>query len=236
MTARLVGSIRNVRDARWRVRRTVSFEIVDGDRSAVWLTPGASRAYVADQLRGMRPAIASAAALFAIPPSAIAGAIAWEALENPRRRGRKAPGLGKVQARRCRLAANIGARRYGLCWRTSSGTLARDVEEAGYLPARTDAERREHLRSVEGAVMYIAAIMRCIADAAAEHGFVADGDPAVLATVYHGWTLERWRNHLAAKPAHADLRPGGAMGLWVSENIAWLETASYSRALEGWQS
>jgi len=77
---------------------------------------------------------------------AIAAAIAWEALKNTMWPfSRRAVVVGKVH---------------------TNGSVVQQVEEAGYLPRRSDEAHRELLRNADQSIEYISAIMEAHADIA----------------------------------------------------------------------
>ena len=52
----------------------------------------------------------------------------------------------------------------------SDASIVRQIEDLGYLPKITEFERQAALQTPQGAVAYIAAIMRGLADVAAKFG------------------------------------------------------------------
>jgi hypothetical protein len=135
---------------------------------------------------------------------AIAAAIAWEALKNPLPLSVRAVGPGKVHFR-----ANV----------------VHEVEAAGYLPVRTDAQRMPILRTPAGAIEYIGAIMQAQADIAASIGWDTRRNVPILANEYQGSDLSKWRAHLASKTPGAPLEVGNNMAIWAGQNIPYLEAA-----------
>jgi hypothetical protein len=135
---------------------------------------------------------------------AISAAVAWEALENVWPVSLRAVGPGKVHA---------------------DATVVRQVEGAGYLPARTLAQRRNILRSPRGALDYIGAIMQAQADVAWSFGRNIRTDVGTLANEYQGRDLSQWRDHLKRKDPGTPLVPGNTMGVWAAHNLPYLEAA-----------
>jgi hypothetical protein len=151
-----------------------------------------------------------------IPPEAIVAAIAWEAMHNPRPRwpipagvpfaGRRSVGPGKVHV---------------------DEALVIQLEDRGYLPKRSDANREAMLSTREGSIIYIAAIMRAFADVTQrESGGRYDirNDVAMLTHVYQGHDLENWAQHLRGKRGEP-LRPENDMATWAIANPDFLRDA-----------
>lgn len=159
-------------------------------------------------LRSEKSAIISVEARFHIDRRAIAGAIAWEALKNQHRSAR-AVGLGKMHL---------------WTW-FSLDTMAKQTEEAGYLPRRWFPKRMLLLSSVDGAIEYIGASMAAAADMAALYGYDIREDPPILTNVYQGSDLVEWKEHLAKKTKGEKLTPANPMAIWVGLNLGYLEDA-----------
>lgn len=156
--------------------------------------------------------ITAAETQFGIDRRAIAGAIAWEALENIRTVAARASGPGKVH-----YSANLGP--------GEGDPVAKQVEQAGYLPPQKMEQRKEILKTAAGAIRYIAAIMRAEADEAAKSGYYLNCDPPMLATFYNAWDLNDLKNFFAKRKAPAPLSPNDTMGTWVAQNEDFLEDA-----------
>jgi Domain of unknown function (DUF4157)/Protein of unknown function (DUF1402) len=146
---------------------------------------------------------------------AIAGAIAWEALENVKKFSLRAAGPGKVHYKTI----------------FTGTTTAEQVEKAGYIAQRTDEVRKEILSKPEGAITYIAAIMRADADAIAVAGYDIYRDPAMLANFYNAWTLQEIKVHaqrlIENRKVNEPLIPltiGNKMGYWVRDHLRYLES------------
>jgi hypothetical protein len=156
---------------------------------------------------------------FRVDRRAIAGAIAWEALENIHSRlklslSRAALGPGKVHTREYRLLPS---------WLYTGDTAAEHVEKMGYLPSRTEKTRQHLLETEVGAIEYVGAIMASCADIAEQFGYCIRCNPSVLTWCYNAKTPEGWREHLKAKKPGTKLRPLGKMSSWVNRNISYLE-------------
>ena len=147
-----------------------------------------------------------------IAPEAIAGAILWEAIENPYHQSLFRPhGPGKVHASE---------------WREKSE--AQKVEEAGVVaPAKDMAEREGRLKQATWAVTYIAAIMgRHAQNYQTIAGVDISQNVGILCTLYQGGHSEARAQKLAdrrkidptAQPTTAD-----TMGPWVVNNLDWVK-------------
>jgi hypothetical protein len=153
------------------------------------------------------------AASLGIAPEAIAGAILWEALENPYRRPLWRLGPGKVHPTEL-----------------SGKSEAERAEAAGLVPAARDSTERENRLQQSGwAVDYIAAIM-------ARHrdnyktiaGVDISYDVGVLCTLYQGGHSEERAQRLAARrKSDPNAQPVAAdqMGPWVLQYLDWVKTA-----------
>jgi hypothetical protein len=187
-------------------RGYISFELSDA-----WDLPRPSGLYggmsqaqlqVLSWLQAHVSEIAAAEKRWKVDRRAIAAAIAWEALENVWPASRRAVGPGKVHY---------------------ESSVVEQVEEAGYLPKRSKAQRRALLETPSGAIEYIGAIMAGLADVAAQFGYNIRCNVPILTNEYQGRDLEQWRAHLARRQAGAPLEPGNTMGIWSRENMAYLE-------------
>jgi len=197
-------------------------------------------------LRSQKANIITAEQTFRVDRRAIAGAIAWEMMEDPMTKYRKydplpfrGMGWGQIHRYNIRKKEVPGRLLRGIIT-TNPGpilgvfdfdTMAKQVEEAGYLPKRTNAERERICSSPEGSITYVAGIMAAIAEAPEIIGFEEDirSNPAVLTNVYHGSTLKTWKEHLADKLAKegkgAVFEAATDMGVWVAKNLDFLEEA-----------
>jgi hypothetical protein len=142
---------------------------------------------------------------------AIAGAILWDALENPYRRPFLHLGPGKVHP--FQLARKSAARR---------------AEEAGLVPFAPagPVSRLRILRRPEGALAYIAAILAYhAANYEAIAGVDIRGDAPVLCTLYQGGDSEVRAARLARRRAlDPGARPRAAdeMGPWVASHRGFI--------------
>ncbi|MDQ2777558.1 MAG: hypothetical protein M3Y57_21985 [Acidobacteriota bacterium] len=171
-------------------------------------------------LRLYAPQIVSTESKFNVDRRAIAGAIAWEALENVKHGTGLWPGPGKVHASGI---TKLFGRAVPNPMKTS---VAEQTEKAGYLPVRKGiVDRYKVLKNPTASIAYIAAIMRAGSDIAEENGFVVNNDPVVLTEFYQGWDLDRWRAHLKSKTPGTSLVGADTMAVWVSKNLDYLEDA-----------
>jgi hypothetical protein len=212
----------------------ISFELV-----SAWQTPPseiapdgltAAEQAVFNWLTNHSADILAAENQWQVDRRAIAGAIAWEGLENVNYVtsiligcGRSS-GPGKVHYKANRL---FGEGR----------PIAKQVEERGYLAPRTVRSRRRVLRAPEGAITYIAAIMCAYADIADRCGFAGlrFRDDLILVQPYQGVRLvdrldelESWRTALERhRRRGTNLAPDNPMYHWVNEprNLRFLEAA-----------
>jgi hypothetical protein len=158
-------------------------------------------------IRSHRSHIVAEAARFKVAPEAIAGAILWEALENPYHRSIMRLGPGKVHP----------TERFGL-------SEAQKVEAEGRVRTPADDDERDRtLHQAAGAITYIAAIMRRHAD---NYLHIAKVDIStnvgVLCTLYQGGNSEVRAGRLKEKrktDPNAQPQMGDEMGPWVERNI-----------------
>lgn len=162
-------------------------------------------------LHAHRDQIAAAGRRYRVSRIAVAGAIAWEMLENVRSGGWRSVGWGKVHT------FNFAF------W---DDPIAKEVEDRGYLPKQSRAERERLLRQPDSAILYIAAIMGAVADAAERiHGGNIRMDAEILTNVYQSMDLDDWEGHLGRKAKGAGFGGGNAMDRWVVERRDFLEHA-----------
>ena len=153
---------------------------------------------------------------FSIDRRAIAGAIAWEAIENVRGSWTfSSVGPGKVHTKRHFYS------------QSHSGTVADQVEDAGYLPKQSEENRDKLLAQTPGAIIYIAAIMKAGADIAYKEGnFDISKDPVVLSWFYNSKDLPGWTELIKNKtPVSPFVTDENKMSSWVKDNLAFLEKA-----------
>jgi hypothetical protein len=165
-------------------------------------------------LNARRREIVDAEKTFGVTRLAIAGAIAWEMLENVRTHSPRSVGYGKVHLYNYHFSSS---------WYE---TAAKQAEDRGYIAPQSKEERKLLLATPEGAIRYIAAIMAAIADIAGRLG-TRDirFDPEILTNVYQSMDLKEWEAHLLAKPKNATLAGGNKMDRWVMSNLGFLIAA-----------
>jgi len=172
-------------------------------------------------LRANRDDIVKGEQTFRVDRRAIAGAIAWEMLENNKNTRRaqlpnwsvRSVGPGKVHL------FNFGG-----WFGVNFDTIATQTEDRGYLPKQGFANRKALLATSSGAIQYIAAIMAAISDIADQYNFHdVRTRPVILTNVYQSMTLKTWEEHLKSKPPGSTLAGGNEMDKWVSLHIAFLE-------------
>ena len=170
---------------------------------------------VATWLADHKALIVAAEKRWRVDRRAIAGAIAWEALENVRSTdaipGTRFSGPGKVHYRSNHFSEGV--------------PVAKEVEDRGALPKRTQEARRQRLAKPDGAVEYIGAIMRAFADEGRKAGYDLYRDPAMLTTFYNAWDLAGVKGLFEKKKHPAPLSPNEEMGTWVRDHLAYLEGA-----------
>ena len=167
-------------------------------------------------LRLYTPQIAAAEKQFNVDRRAIAGAIAWEALQNISTHNpfSRWSGPGKIHYKRGFWEKN-----------RNKPTVAQETEDAGYLPKqKSDDARGKYFEDPTHSIFYIAAIMRGGADAAEENGYIMSNRPDILADFYQAHNLGPWKAHLAAKRG-TPLVAGNEMAHWVNTHLGFLEDA-----------
>jgi hypothetical protein len=180
-------------------------------------------------LRAHQRAFESAEQKFRIDRRAIAGAVAWELIENPHTTPvGSAVGWGKVHmvnVKRSQPTSFIRA--FGaMTGLVDPKTIASETEEAGYLPRQSYGSREALLAVPESAIVYIAGIMAAIADKTAEAGFEdIRSNPPLLTHIYQQFTLETWQEHLAGKKKGTPLVVANTMGIWVRDHLKFLGEA-----------
>lgn len=152
--------------------------------------------------------IIGAGATYKVAPEAIAGAILWEALENPYHRSFNRLGPGKVHV-----------------WELSGKSEAEKVEDEKRVvpPAQDSDVRKARLQQPKWAAIYIAAIMRRHADNYLKiAGVDISNNVGVLCTLYQGGHSEERAQKLAEKrklDPKAQPQAGDEMGPWVEKNL-----------------
>ncbi|HWB25902.1 MAG TPA: DUF4157 domain-containing protein [Chitinophagaceae bacterium] len=141
---------------------------------------------------------------------AIAGAIAWEALENVLPFSIRAVGPGKVHVKEK--------------WYEEGNPVSKQVEDRGYLYKQTVDDRANILSTTVGSINYIGAILKAFTDIAATAGYNIKCDPAILCTFYNGFDLPKAEALFKTKKYPAPLKASpDKMGHWVENNIPYLE-------------
>jgi hypothetical protein len=167
-----------------------------------------------EHVRSHRGLIRAAAGRHEIAAEAIAGAILWDALENPYKRPFLRLGPGKVRPSR------LGGR-----------SAAEAAERAGRVPFSPPSAvvRWRLLRRPDSAIVYIAAILASHAADYREIAGVEIGhDPAILCTLYQGGESAKRARRLADRRLHdpgAMPRAADEMGPWVAEHIDFVRGA-----------
>jgi hypothetical protein len=188
----------------------LSYELAD----APYATDAKAR--VKPWLQRYRTSIEEAESKFKIDRRAIAGAIAWEAIENVRSAWTPSSvGPGKVHIRKHPWSSD------------NSNTVAKQVEDEGYVPKQTGDERKKILAQPSGAITYIGAIMKAGADIAfTEGGFDISQNPEVLTWYYNSIDLVGWRDLIKNKqPGVSFDTSKNRMSVWVKQNLNFLEDA-----------
>lgn len=147
---------------------------------------GSPEQRVACWLREHRSSIIRAETVFHIDRRAIAAAIAYEALFNVHVVRYEAlarwSGVGKVHYK---------AGRFG-----EGDPMAKQIEDLGMLPRRSERERERILEDPRWATLYIAAIMRLFADTAKPYTETdISCDRGALVTLMTAWDTARLRRH-----------------------------------------
>ena len=163
-------------------------------------------------LHSRRPLFAAAEQRFHVDRRAIAGVIAYEALEDFHPGTffglTRSDGPGKVHYKDGYLSEGFPA--------------AKQVETLGLLPSRSMIQRRRTLSTDKGAIRYIAAILSALVADASHAGYSAACSPAILATFYTGWSPVTANRLFAIRrfPAHLHLNTAGT---WVNDHRLELE-------------
>jgi hypothetical protein len=192
---------------------------------SVLMSPDSDRAYPSFELSGAEPPsrepraavaywlglhkteIAAAERRWRVSRTAIAGVIAWEALENPQGWSVSSHGPGKMHEDPDLWAGAVGKLFYG-----NAEAGARDLHVFGNRPAV--------------AIAYIGAALALIARDAEKAGFNIRNSPEILSQAYHGHSPRSWAEKMSAKkPGDAFELVPGSMGPWILQNRDYLEQA-----------
>jgi hypothetical protein len=164
--------------------------------------------------------IAGLEAQFGVDRRAIAGAVAWEALQNvhgsvTHLAGRYS-GAGKPHVRDSKYGVGLGLIYPG-------ENVPEEVEQAGLLPPKSAGARELALR--KDSLPYIGAGMRLATDITKAYGRDISGDPAMLTWFWQSQNAEKLIDHYS-KRSGGDLDPmKEKMPQWVMENLTWLTDA-----------
>jgi len=168
------------------------------------------RAAVAFWLRNHSVEIAEAERRFHVTRIAIAGAIAWEALENPQPASVSSTSVGKM---------HLYADPPQISWPEA-------IEAAGKMPKLTLEQRKVQMRNSRIGTFYIGGLLDIMCEDAEKRGFNLRGCPEVLGQLYHSRKPGEWAKFISTKPLNeAWAMPYGAMGEWIARNIPYLESA-----------
>jgi len=170
----------------------------------------AQRLEAIDIVRSHREKIFMDAASYGVPADAIAGAILWEAIENPYHRSIFRLGPGKVHPDE----------------RFKKSEAEKVEEERRVTPATSVNERATRLRQPDWAIAYIAAIMARHAENYKKiAGFDISRNSGVLCTLYQCGDSEGRAQKLADRrktdPA-AQPVPGDRMAHWVARHQSFI--------------
>ncbi|OEV00791.1 hypothetical protein AN217_26670 [Streptomyces qinglanensis] len=163
-------------------------------------------------LAAHRESIVAEARKWNISPQAVAAAISWEAMENVK--GIPADMLAGTGIGSAVKNASFGPGKVHVDF-----PLVNQVEERGYLPRRAVWEREKILRSDEGSIRYIAAIMGAYAKVTEDSGnghYDIRYDVPMLTQLYQGSDLKQWEAALEKRKARNDwgkLDPQNPMAL-----------------------
>jgi hypothetical protein len=173
-------------------------------------------------LHAERDTIRRDAERWQVSPTAIAGVVAYEALEN------REPAMISILAR----YSGPGKVHYRESRLSPGDPVSKQVEDTGYVPKRSWQERRRILSTNEGAISYIAAIMRAFSDLARYHGRLIQCDSAVLSTLYTAWDLHSFSRRLNSNDRSLRINEAGR---WVANNRNWLEVDFSSQPPRGYK-
>ncbi|HWA82536.1 MAG TPA: hypothetical protein VG820_03820, partial [Fimbriimonadaceae bacterium] len=225
---REVIELRNYKAPHYRIKGQavtdlgVSYELDERSKNSKaktsldFLSPDQTR--VLGWLQDNKQEIIAAEAKFGIDRRAIAGAIAWEALENVRASWTPSSvGLGKVHLITNPLYSVVPGE-------SGTNTVAKQVEDAGYLPKKSYDDRKKALGTVSGGITYIAAILKAGADIAySTAGYDIYKNPPILTFFYQSADLKDWKTRMKAKKPGDPLYPGDSMGRWVEVHLRFLQ-------------
>lgn len=191
-------------------------------------------------LRQYSSLIIAAEAEFHVDRRAIAAAIAWEALKNVWSHSVHAVGPGKPHTWRSGSYLWIIVSPGG--WASSitdEGTWVKQVEDAGLLPKQTFSDRNKLLKTPQGAIQYIGAIMGLIAKIYEDNGSPGVCNPSIrenlviLTNEYQGSDGKKWTARmktikkgevLSGPKSEPDTK---SMAVWIANprNVQFVEDA-----------
>jgi hypothetical protein len=188
-----------------RAPGSVSYELADAP-------PGPTpEARVALWLRAHRADLSASEHRFGVDRRAIAAAIAYEAIDDPRSSSlglaARFSGPGKVHYREYRLSEGNPA--------------AKEVEDLGYLPKLDAFARRDALSHASIAIAYIGAIMAAFVRESAQPARVSCNIP-LLTTLYTSWKP----SDFAGRPL--DALENNEAGRWAARHVPYLTSSAGS--------
>ncbi|NSC24657.1 hypothetical protein FM076_27270 [Streptomyces albus subsp. chlorinus] len=175
-------------------------------------------------LEAHRVTIIEEARKWNVSPQSIAAAISWEAMLNVREPPDDlAAGWG--------FSNKLPNASFGPGKVHANFPLVNQIEKRGYLPRRSVRERELLLKSDEGSIRYIAAIMGAFSKAA-EDGWKGPRPYSIrynvpmLTQLYQGYDLEKWEKNLREREKAGNWDPpgfGDEMAVWASRNQEFLD-------------
>jgi hypothetical protein len=188
-------------------------------------------------LQQYRGEIVSAAKEFQVDRRAIAGAIAWEALENVhgsfgggfRKTAGVIVGPGKLHLQRPTWGAVMGS---GLVYPkfTDDDTWPKATEDAGLMSKPKTADDRAAVAATpKGSIRYIAASFDLIATTYEKAGSPGKCDPpirhnpVILTNVYQAKDPSQWAHRVKTIKPGETLKGGNEMDIWIGRHIQYLE-------------
>jgi len=193
----------------YQAKQVVSFELRDLAKNA------RPRSAVSNWLSVHSDLIVKSGRRWGVDPIAIAGVIAYEALENPL----------PLQLSPMFRFSGPGKVHYKEFYLSEGDPVSKQIEDDGYLPARTEDQRRDLLQTDSGSILYITVIMRLYADMARRAGFDVAARPDILATLYSAWTPVRFKVYLTSARGRAHDFTPNVTGAWVDANRDYLVSA-----------
>jgi hypothetical protein len=186
-------------------------------------------------LRANKATIIRFARKFRVDRRAIAGAIAFEMLENIHTAPVTVPGIPSIDVGPAKVHVWVGSQKHigssiiFMEWNRvfsdiGNGTWAKDVEDRKYLSSQSPESRQVLLSTNEGAITYIAAIMADIADLCEENKLRSIRyDPIILTNVYHGKLPKEWEDYVKSLPTSHHFKGGNPMDKWIAAHMDFIE-------------